>query len=496
MLESVSELSAGAHPEIALPKQIENVDYRISNLTLSGFRGIPHVDDSKPKFGISLLYKHPDTKFYVYDTKDEQKEPKILDKDYTLIDTTPRSLVILGENGSGKTSVYSAIEYIWLGTTSIARKHKLSSSPIAFYRNQKHSDKDFFISCRLVGNKKFEYPYSSKTRIEQALDLSNFFCSESDISMVECEGKSIINYFNGEIGLEELTSLDTFLSEFLSAQIEASNNLLAEIQGNPDDKDVLIGRKSKIDCTIKEINNIIDKLQNKESEIRKVFFPTAQKIISGLLEDYADDFVKPSFQANGDEKWFNGMLEWIETGKLIEPRNYFNNFRFKLYLTSIRISIAFSIMKSKKINFPLIFDDIFDSSDFSNRLKAKPYFGNIVKLYKELKISDKPLQIIFFTQDEVIAECVYRGISPNPIKNENGNRDMLPTIYGKLFLPSEVFDDDLWEIEGKNIGSAKVDNVIKEEETKIGISYDCSFYRFKNLYDVVRATQIGRNESC
>lgn len=488
LLATASEMSAGPHPDDALPPQIKDVDYRILDFYLAGFRGIPYAKEDGIPYGISLQHHIPDNRCACHVDKNKDKKNAESLFDYKLVDTAPHSLVILGENGSGKTSVYSALEFLWLGTTSIARKHKIQATDtMKFYGNQSMPDPAFSISCRMTGNKCFRYPSGKDVHISRSLNLRNFFCSESDISMVECEGKPIVKYFNEEIGLDPIINLSSFLNILLKNLREESGDLKNEISGKPDNIEELIKKKTEIDHSIAEINDIIIELHGKSEEIRKEFYQIAQTIVTELLKDYADDYVRPAFFKSGEEKWFNGMLEWKATGRGIDPRQYFNNFRFKLYLASIRISIAFAIMKTKKISFPLIFDDIFDSSDFSNRLKAKPYFQNIIKLYYELKISDTPLQVIFFTQDEVIAESVYDGIAYAEVKDTNGNlyRPYIPAIFGKLFFPEEATDRDC--IEAPSPDEKSEIPQLEDAETDAGIFANISSYRFKNLYDIVRA---------
>ena len=92
-------------------------------------------------------------------------------------------------------------------------------------------------------------------------------------------------------------------------------------------------------------------------------------------------------------------------------------------------------MRSTGINFPLVFDDVFDSSDFPNRMSTEDFFRKIFESHDKIEgIKDKPLQVIFFTQDEVIAESIYRGI----ISNKNNH-----AILGRLFRSEEYNENDI-----------------------------------------------------
>lgn len=93
-----------------------------------------------------------------------------------------------------------------------------------------------------------------------------------------------------------------------------------------------------------------------------------------------------------------------------EPRHFLNTFRFKLFCVALKTTLAFSCSKLHNMNFPLVMDDVFDSSDFSNRSKIKEFIAHLFATHRKIFAPDNPLQLIFFTQDDVIGEAVYRGI--------------------------------------------------------------------------------------
>lgn len=99
-------------------------------------------------------------------------------------------------------------------------------------------------------------------------------------------------------------------------------------------------------------------------------------------------------------------------GCYIDPILYLNSFRFKLYTLCIKIGMAFSVMQLLKISFPIVLDDVFYSSDFSNRENVCFFIKEIFELYNG-NIKPKtglPLQIIFFTHDEVVLEAAVNGM--------------------------------------------------------------------------------------
>lgn len=395
-------------------------DLRIRSMWLEGYRGIPKPGDNGIEYGVSM---YPDL-----------KDCKIAE---------PFSMVLLGSNGSGKTSLYSAIELLCLGSTSIAKKHRIKESSFEkFYHHLSRDTKTMKIS--ILFNDDSVISINDKrdlSKVSSHIDLSAFFCSESDIAMFECSGESVVTYLDHQIGLAELIEASKFIDKVIS-YIDLKDE-------TPDQEmrdDSLYG---KLEAVKKKINEDVNR-------IRFEILPAAQNILNELLKDYTDDVVGlsntniSSEDNNGEEVGlFNGMLVVKEDNTKIEPRDYFNNFRFKLYLISLRIAIAFQVMRTRHISFPLMFDDVFDSSDFTNRVKTNEFIKKIFDLYKKLKINDNSLQIIFFTQDEVIAESVYEGImssAENPCQKPNA---MFVRLFS-AFPESEIMGDDDIRIENED----------------------------------------------
>lgn len=411
-------------------EQWTNKDLRIRSMWLEGYRGIPKADCNGIEYGISM---YP-----------ELKDLRIKE---------PFSMVLLGSNGSGKTSLYSAIELLCLGSTSIARKHKIKANGFEkFYHHLSREDETMKISVLFNNDSVISYQEKNDlSKINAHIDLSSFFCSESDIAMFECSGESVVAYLDHQIGLSELLDV---------------SKLIENISTNIEQTEVPSDQRNYYESLYSKLQEVKDVITDEVDGIRSEILPAAQNILSQLLEDYTDDVVGLSnaniSSDNGSEdvqRPFNGKLVVKDTKTEIEPRDYFNNFRFKLYLMSIRIAIAFYVMRTRHISFPLMFDDVFDSSDFNNRVKTKKFIGKIFSLYKKLEISDKSLQILFFTQDEVIAESVYDGImssADNPLKKAN-------SMFVRLF-------------------SAFPDSEIRTDED-VRIEKDEWFY---NLYDTIR----------
>lgn len=95
----------------------------------------------------------------------------------------------------------------------------------------------------------------------------------------------------------------------------------------------------------------------------------------------------------------------------IKPRQYLNTFRFKLFCVAIKIVLGCFVKKTYAINYPFVIDDVFDSSDFDSRLQLKQFVKKVVECHNGLLSDDKyTMQFIFFTQDDLIATQVNKGL--------------------------------------------------------------------------------------
>lgn len=456
---------------------ITDVDLRIDYLTLSGFRGVPvpfKMPGGRPginAFGIS--FAQPARKHFFSKTY-----PRFLSSDH--YDKACVSLVLLGNNGSGKTSIYSAIELLCTGSTSIERKHVIEKANLSRFRNHIHNGEEKFqiglkvkdsgwanLTLSEVANDKDKNKKTVRKveksdnliKLNNGLDLSLFFCSESDLAIYECSGKSIANYVDEVCGLGEIDAVIA-LCDRLIHYVENHSDKAAELSDEAKNE---VPQLAAI---------LINRLRDEKDKIQEKVLGQAQRILQRLLGDFLDENVELSYNRKNDLKIFDGNLKVKTKEERINPREYFNNFRFKMYLVSLRIGMAFYIMRSRGVRFPLIFDDIFDSSDFPNRVSTKKFFQKIMEIYASENISDSLLQIIFFTQDEIIAESVYSGIyqeknewteTPRRVASENGS-----VVLGR------IFPADYWRDQDKKCGYDKINGDV---------------HWFINLYDPIKQHQ-------
>ena len=142
------------------------------------------------------------------------------------------------------------------------------------------------------------------------------------------------------------------------------------------------------------------------------------------------------------------------------PREYYNTFRFKLYVLGLKISLAIATQRIHRINFPIVIDDIFESADFRNRHQINKFVKCLIKNYYNLKHSEKyPLQIILFTHDEVIADGFYRGML---LHSPEGN-----VTLSRLNHPHAVEDKDLVKAKFTNKSGQRQELFFKNLATRI-----------------------------
>lgn len=132
------------------------------------------------------------------------------------------------------------------------------------------------------------------------------------------------------------------------------------------------------------------------------------------------------------------------------PRQFLNNFRFKLFCVSLKVALAFTCSAITGLVFPIVMDDVFDSSDFSNRLNIRKFITNLFRVHDEIFKEQYPLQIIFFTQDDVVGEAVVRGIREY---NPKGG-----VKYSRLFSFLELAEKEHVPLNLQHLFGFKTDN--------------------------------------
>ena len=162
-------------------------------------------------------------------------------------------------------------------------------------------------------------------------------------------------------------------------------------------------------------NEFLTSLKDKVYGTIDYLTKNAREIINEVMRIFAMEDEEMSFSFDKDTGTFKMEIALLNTfGKTIEtftPEKYLNTFRYKLYCMTLKMAIAFAMKRFYKINFPIVIDDIFYSSDFTHRGMVRKYFRMLFEKHKELFPESKnELQVIFLSHDEVIVEAASRGI--------------------------------------------------------------------------------------
>lgn len=163
-------------PETGEEEQVR--DMRIRWMTFSNLRSIPHVADKQKPFGLSF--------------SDDNKQPC--------------SLYLVGRNGTGKTTVYSALEHHYLSSNSLSKNMDLDARRIMTYgfgEIERTAPDEPWLTVETV---------SEKTEMETldshaALCSPACFCSEYDILQMGTKGKDLFDYLLQQLGYQELKDL-------------------------------------------------------------------------------------------------------------------------------------------------------------------------------------------------------------------------------------------------------------------------------------------------
>lgn len=410
--------------------------------------------------------------------------------DFSITDK-PCSHVFLGSNGTGKSTLFASLEYLYLGHSEIAASHGHAKDVLEFFRSIDKTIEDI----KLVGDFNDDIPIE-ENKIS-GYEIPSAFCSENDYFQISREWTNITPYVAKQIGFQEvwkfledlrkLSELLKYTSEYKRrlALIAHAETRQKEFEKDSKDWKIIGGyinmiRKEKVQINsrflsnggskyykhitrfIKEIDKCPDIVANTEdlSNLLKFMKKKWQEIMNVMVSimtlvmpDVLESNLKKGKEAIVIEG-NNGKLTIdlyvaplnIESETMHEIRNpieYFNTFRLKLFCISLKLSMLCCSKILHKANIPFFVDDIFDSSDFNHRVGISKFMIKMLEAH-DLVISSHslealeklPLQLIFFTQDNIIGENVYKSLlrwsDENELTNQYGVK------YGRLFTPVDA----------------------------------------------------------
>lgn len=438
--------------------------------------------------------------------------------DFT-VDGYTASSVIHGANGSGKTTVYASLEYIYLGRSDIAGSHGAYNDSL-----------DFFRSVGISSDSGFEALLEGGERIESnripGFEVPAMFCSECDYFELSRNWNHKKQYIATQIGYGEvltfLSMLRTLDTLFHLAYRYADNK--KEIRNNetrmrsakdPEEIRAIESRSYGLKIEQKNLNsrflqeggavisNHISKFANKiknypaESDNYrdlKELIPFVEKCWDSLITTLAKvsvPIIRKIMEENLDKK--SESIEIATEGDDLEvrlkirsqnddsapetktPAEYFNTFRLKLFCVAFKMALLCCAKIRHHINMPFVVDDIFDSCDFRNRKRIRGFIRRLFESHNEAIHTDHnpemstqkyPLQMLFFTQDNIIGENVYQGI-----KDFIEDSGFGCVKYGRLFRPCDMMtepdgvlspDSREYDMDGKKLKTINIEDPLKQ----------------------------------
>lgn len=156
-----------------------------------------------------------------------------------------------------------------------------------------------------------------------------------------------------------------------------------------------------------------DRLTAKKNELIKLFYDTSSKFVCEVLSYFSERNERFEMKYNEKNEVSFSIEVTEENGAFTTgPKEYFNTFRYKLFVVSMKVALSFAFMKEHRCLIPIVIDDIFNSSDFNNGYTIEYFVRNVYWTFDELLgdlSENKQLQIILFTHDELVVHSFKKG---------------------------------------------------------------------------------------
>ena len=361
-----------------------------------------------------------------------------------------RSSVFLGSNGVGKSSVYVALEKVYLQRLYSSYARGVSEDvdeEIRYLRNLNTTESEGRIILD-VSNRLDSYVVKiADSPKSKALSYPCFFCMEWDVETLAKSATS--DYIADQLKIADFLTILKLFDEIVREYYEeienpAYNDRLAELsrleKELADTSVEDITRRHEIEKNRQAVEGEIHKhetrfpavlispvgidnliktknfLQEEYGMMMTKLLRNAEVVFPRLFEKYRkEDILNVALSVGNDDRSLNIQLAVTDPKKrnnriLVAPQLYLNTFRFKLFCVALKVSLAFCCKSLYKINAPIVIDDVFDSSDFQNRERIRDFIHDLYSAHEDLFGKTSPLQLIFFTQDDIIGDSVFHGI--------------------------------------------------------------------------------------
>lgn len=191
------------------------------------------------------------------------------------------------------------------------------------------------------------------------------------------------------------------------------------------------------------LSTVLDLIKDKCNQILSNIYKDSHIFIEDILKRFSPPNESYCFNYEDGKVYMSIVVETEKGTFPAYPQYYLNTFRFKLYCVTLKIALALSKMKERRISVPIVIDDIFNASDFENTLKLEQFVYTIFKTYDEVLRDKTPLQLILLTHDEMVQGAFRRGIKLR--LEENGRvQSFQNDTYREYFLCGRLFDKRDW----------------------------------------------------
>lgn len=289
--------------------------------------------------------------------------------------------------------------------------------------------------------------------------LSRFFESRNKIVGAI---RNVCRKLNEESGNSRDSLISDHLKEYNALNIE--NYILSK---RLDKIPKILQSAEGYSSTVGNMKSLISWLEDKLEAKLKEWLPKIKVAIASLLQEYFDvdndvidvkyEFSKyigksslplPEKQTSNDN-FLNFEIKILSSAGCLgidakrypqDPREYLNTFKYKLFCVALKLVFCCMAKDLYHVNFPLIIDDVFDASDFDNRIRLKEFIMNLFQNHDSLMHKfktgneDYGLQLIFFTQDDLIADQVEKGLRAYHINSKN-------VKFGHIFDYHEIISN-------------------------------------------------------
>ncbi len=192
--------------EVAMISLGTNKDLRVRIVKFHNFRTFPEVED-RP-FGIDFLGKNQQ----------------------------PCSLFLLGSNGTGKSSIFTALETFYTGKSSLAKQRTVKEGRYLSYAFKEENK--FILDEHLD-----VVTVNDVNLADSSIATPSSFCSSYDIQLLEQSDNGLTDYIFSQLGYDDVAEIYIFLKskmESLSKDVESIGNADIAIETSSKDWHVII----------------------------------------------------------------------------------------------------------------------------------------------------------------------------------------------------------------------------------------------------------------